>query len=53
MPPTTDDHSNRDHNNGHGARCGTDALVAGTSVATATLSLQGGSATWKKVVLLK
>jgi Ni/Co efflux regulator RcnB len=48
--PTTD---NSDHNNGHGTRCGTDALVAGTSVATAKLSLQGGNATWKKVVLLK
>ncbi|MES1193939.1 MAG: hypothetical protein ABUM26_06400, partial [Solirubrobacterales bacterium] len=49
VPPTTDNH---DHNHGHGARCGTDALVAGTSVATAKLSLQDGSATWKKVVLL-
>jgi hypothetical protein len=48
--PTTD---NSDHNHGHGARCGTDALVAGTSVATAKLSLKGGNATWKKVVLLK
>jgi cell division septation protein DedD len=53
VPPTTDDHGNDDHNNGHGARCGTAALVAGTRVATAKLSLKGGSATWKKVVLLK
>lgn len=44
VPPTTI---------GHGARCGTTALVAGTSVATAKLSLQDGSATWKKIVLLK
>jgi hypothetical protein len=44
---------NSDHGNGHGSRCGTAALVAGTSVATAKLSLKGGSATWKKVVLLK
>ncbi len=48
--PTT---GNADHHHGHGARCGTAALVAGTSVATAKLSLQGGSATWKKIVLLK
>ncbi len=53
VPPMTDDHGNDDHNNGHGARCGTDALVAGTSVADAKLSLKGGNATWKKVVLLK
>jgi hypothetical protein len=53
VPPTTDDHGNDDHNHGHGTRCGTDALVAGTRVATAKLSLNGGSATWKKVVLLK
>jgi hypothetical protein len=50
VPPATD---NSDHNNGHGARCGTAALVAGTSVATAKLSLKGGTATWKKLVLLK
>lgn len=53
VPPTTDDHGNDDHSHGHGARCGTDALVTGTSVATAKLSLKGGNATWKKVVLLK
>jgi hypothetical protein len=53
VPPATDDHGNDDHNNGHGIRCGTDALVAGARVATAKLSLQGGSATWKKVVVLK
>jgi hypothetical protein len=53
VPPTTDDHGNDDHHDGHGARCGTDALVAGTSVADAKLSLKGGTATWKKVVLVK
>jgi hypothetical protein len=53
VPPTTDDRGNDDHNNRDGARCGTDALVAGTSVATAKLSLKGGNAVWKKVVLLK
>jgi hypothetical protein len=53
VPPTTDDHGNDDHNDGHGARCGTDALVAGTKVLSAKLKLSGGSATWKKVTLLK
>lgn len=38
------------HGNG---RCGTDALVAGTSVSAAKLSLKDGEATWKKVELLK
>ncbi len=53
VPPTTDDHGHDDHNNGHGTRCGTDALVAGTKVLSAKLTLDGGSATWKKVTLLK
>jgi hypothetical protein len=44
---------NSDHNNGHGARCGTDALVAGTKVLKANLTLKDGTATWKKVTLLK
>ena len=37
----------------HGARCGTEALVVGAKVADAKLSLKGGGAIWKKVVLLK
>jgi hypothetical protein len=53
VPPTTDDHGNDDHNDGHGARCGTDALVAGTKVLKAKLTLKDGTATWKKVTLLK
>jgi hypothetical protein len=53
VPPTTDDHGNDDHNNGHGARCGTAALVAGTKVLKAKLTLKDGTATWKKVTLLK
>ena len=52
-PTSGDDHGDDDHNDDHGARCGTDALVAGARVAVAKLSLQGGSATWKKVVILK
>ncbi len=52
-PSTTDDHRNDDHNNGHGARCGTAALVAGTKVLKAKLTLKDGTATWKKVTLLK
>jgi hypothetical protein len=56
-PTTGDDDANHDanddHNDDHGARCGTDALVAGTRVADAKLSLKGGTATWKKVVLVK
>ncbi|WCB94734.1 hypothetical protein DSM104299_03473 [Baekduia alba] len=38
--------------NGNGA-CGTAALVAGAKVSFAKLSLAGGDATWKKVVILK
>jgi hypothetical protein len=53
VPPTTDDHGNDDHNDGHGTRCGTDALVAGAKVLSAKLTLNGESATWKKVTLLK
>ena len=53
VPPTTNDHGNDDHNNGHGARCGTAALVAGTKVLEAKLTLKDGTATWKKVTLLK
>jgi hypothetical protein len=45
VPPPTGDH--------HGARCGTDALIAGAKVSDAKLSLQGGDSTWKKVELLK
>ena len=57
-PTTGDDDGpnhdgNDDHENGHGVRCGTDALVAGAKVTEAKLSLNGGDATWKKVELLK
>jgi hypothetical protein len=45
VPPPTGDH--------HGARCGTDALIAGAKVTEAKLSLQGGNSIWKKVELLK
>jgi len=43
--------ANDDHENGHGVRCGTDALVTGAAVREAKLSLRGGDATWKKVEL--
>ncbi|HWH92938.1 MAG TPA: hypothetical protein VNT03_03675 [Baekduia sp.] len=46
------DDDNKGDVNGNG-RCGADALVAGTQVSEAKLSLKGGNATWKKVVLLK
>jgi hypothetical protein len=52
-PTTGDDHGNEDQNDDHGARCGTDALVAGARVAVAKLSLKDGNATWTKVVVLK
>jgi hypothetical protein len=52
-PPTTGHDRNDDHKNGHGVRCGTDALVAGAKVTDAKLSLKGGDAIWKKVVLVK
>lgn len=56
-PTTGDDDpghdANDDHGNDHGVRCGTDALVAGTKVLDAKLSLKGGSATWQKIKLLK
>jgi hypothetical protein len=42
-----------DHGDDNGARCGTDALVAGAKVSQAKLSLQGGDSTWKKVELVK
>jgi hypothetical protein len=38
--------------NGNG-RCGTDALTAGAKVRFAKLSLAGGDALWKKVVIVK
>jgi hypothetical protein len=46
-----DDDDNGD-DNGNG-RCDTTALVAGTKVSDAELSLTGGEATWKQVELLK
>jgi hypothetical protein len=52
-PTTGDDHGDDDHNDDHGARCGTDVLVAGARVAVAKLSLKDGNATWTKVVVLK
>jgi hypothetical protein len=45
-----DDAQGGDRGNG---RCGTDALVAGAKVRFAKLSLAGGDATWKKVVIVK
>jgi hypothetical protein len=46
-----DDHDQGD-DNGNG-RCDATALVAGAKVTQAKLSLEGGSATWKKVELLQ
>lgn len=49
-----DDGANHDQgdDNGNG-RCDATALVAGAKVAAANLSLRGGDATWKKVVIVK
>jgi hypothetical protein len=49
-----DDGANHDQgdDNGNG-RCDATALVTGAKVASANLSLRGGDATWKKVVIVK
>jgi hypothetical protein len=49
-----DDGPNHDagDDNGNG-RCDSTALIAGAKVASANLSLRGGDATWKKVVIVK
>jgi hypothetical protein len=46
-------HDQGDDNGNDNGRCDSTALVAGARVSSANLSLRGGDATWKKVVIVK
>ena len=48
-----DDGATHDAGDGHAAACDSSALVAGAKVPVAKLSVRGGDATWKKVVIAR